>query len=235
MEPTAPAWRSLDAERAADRSTDPPGPARRAVLLAALGVVAIAVLAGAAVLLVVSGPRPALDVRSAAAAGGATPTGSSARAGGAGARLLVVEVAGAVVHPGVYRLPDGSRVGDAIAAAGGYGPRVDPAGVDASLNLAAKVADGDRIRVPSRDDAASAGPAGSAAGGAAASGQAGPIDLNSASAAALDTLPGIGPVTAEKIIASRTSERFRSIDDLLARKLVSASTFEKLKALVTVR
>lgn len=233
MEPNAPAWRSLDADGTSDRAVaDPGGTPKRAVLLVALGVVAIAVLAGAAILIVVSGPRPALDVRSAAAVTGAAPSGGTSSTAGPGTRVLVVEVAGAVVHPGVYRLPDGSRVGDAIAAAGGYGPRVDAAGVDASLNLAARVADGDRIRVPSRDDATSTGPA---ASGAEASGQAGPIDLNSASAAALDSLPGIGPVTAEKIIASRTSQRFRSVDDLLGRKLVSASTFDKLKALVTVR
>ncbi len=152
---------------------------------------------------------------------------------------IVVDVAGAVVSPGVYHLPAGSRVADAVAAAGGYGPRVDAARAAAELNLAAILADGTRVIVPSRDDAGESaatggGDAGSGAAGA-GEGSAGLVDLNHATQAELEALPGIGPVTATKIIDSRSADPFTSVDDLRARKLVGAKTFESLRALVTVR
>jgi competence protein ComEA len=151
---------------------------------------------------------------------------------------VVVDVAGAVLRPGVYHLAAGSRIGDAIAAAGGYSPRVAAEIVGRSLNLAAVVHDGDLIMVPSRDDPAAGsssatGGGGSGGGGAGSAGGA-PIDLNRASAEALDALPGIGPVTAAKIIASRTDAPFASVDDLLSRKLVGQKVFDQIKALVTV-
>ena len=152
------------------------------------------------------------------------------------AARIVVEVAGAVVRPGVYSLTAGARVADAIAAAGGYGPRIDIARATAQLNLAAHVADGDRILVPSRDDPAP--PADSSPGNAPAASSTpahtGPLDLNRATADELDALPGVGPVTVAKIIASRTEHAFHSVNDLLSRKLVGAAEFAKLQKLVTV-
>jgi competence protein ComEA len=147
---------------------------------------------------------------------------------------LVVAVAGAVVRPGVYHLPAGSRVGDAIEAAGGFGVSVDAAAVDRGLNLAAVVRDGDKIRVPARGEAA-AGVAAPGSDGAGASRTGGGlVDLNTADAAALDALPGVGPATAAKIIAARDERPFATVDDLLARKVVGAATLEKLRALVAV-
>jgi len=138
----------------------------------------------------------------------------------------IVHVVGAVRRPGVYELEPGARVIDALERAGGAGARADVA----ALNLAAKVMDGQQIVVPRRG-AAAGGVAGAAAtpggaagagavatpGGAAGTGAAAgpPIDLNAATAEQLDTLDGVGPATAQKIIAYRTEHSgFRSVDEL---------------------
>ncbi len=217
-----------------------PPDARRGVALAALGIAAL-LAAAVAVFLIVAGPRQGtlvLDGDAARPAGTGAKVGSfapdAALVAGPG---LVIDVAGAVLRPGVYHLPAGSRVADAIAAAGGFGPRVDALAAQA-LNLAAPVTDGVQVRVPSRDDAAGRGAAspgtgsGPGTGGGAASG--GPVDLNTATSAELDALPGIGPVTAGKIIASREERPFSTVDDLKTRKLVGTSVFAKLAGLVTV-
>jgi competence protein ComEA len=124
------------------------------------------------------------------------------------AAVALVHVAGAVRSPGVYRLRDGQRIQDAVRRAGG--PR---AGADLNaINLAAKVADGQQVVVPRRG-AAVAAAAGAAApdGGPAAP----PVSLNSATAEQLDTLDGVGPATAAKILDWRRQHGgFRSIDDL---------------------
>ncbi|HYK94865.1 MAG TPA: ComEA family DNA-binding protein [Candidatus Dormibacteraeota bacterium] len=152
---------------------------------------------------------------------------------------IAVDVVGAVVRPGVYHLPIGSRVGDAISAAGGFGPRVDAGAVGAALNLAATLKDGEQVRVPSRDDTThligGGGGGSNGTGGSGAGGSSGKlVNLNAASAAELDALPGIGPVTAGKIVEARAKAPFRSIDDLRSRGLVGQKTFDQIKALVTV-
>jgi competence protein ComEA len=121
----------------------------------------------------------------------------------------LVHVAGAVRHPGVYRLHDGDRVKDAVERAGGARRGAD---VNA-INLAAKVADGQQVVVPRRGGAApAAGGAGEGVAGAAAQP---PVSLNSATAEQLDTLDGVGPATAQKILDWRREHGgFRSIDDL---------------------
>ena len=145
--------------------------------------------------------------------------------------------------PGVFRLPAGSRIGDLVGAAGGYGPRVDADRAARELNLAAPLYGRRPHPRPvagrcQRPTAAPGGGGGSgSAGGSGAAGgpkAAGPIDLNRATAEQLDTLPGIGPATAAKILASRDEQPFASVDDLRTRKLVGDKTFEKLKDLVTV-
>jgi competence protein ComEA len=132
------------------------------------------------------------------------------------AQASVVHVAGAVRRPGVYRLPAGARVQEAVRRAGGARPGANVNGI----NLAAKVVDGQQVVVPSRTPGggtAAAAAAGAPADGAAAAGGASgpPISLNSATAEQLDTLDGVGPATAQKIIAWRTQHGgFRSVADL---------------------
>jgi competence protein ComEA len=146
---------------------------------------------------------------------------------------IVVDVEGAVARPGLYRLASGSRVGDAIDVAGGFGPSVDVTAAAANLNLAAPLEDGDKVHVPALGDALGAAapsvPAGSTVGGAPAL-----IDLNQADSAALESLPGVGPVTAAAIIAERATSPFATVDDLHTRGVVGPSTFERIKGLVTV-
>jgi len=138
---------------------------------------------------------------------------------------LVVHVVGAVRRPGLYRLPAGSRVADAVARAGGATRKADTA----LVNLAAPLADGVQIAVPRRGATAAAG-AGSAggAGGVAA----GPVHLNSATAADLDSLPGVGPVTAQKIIDYRQQHGpFTALDDLDAIPGIGPARIEQLRGL----
>jgi competence protein ComEA len=120
------------------------------------------------------------------------PKATTARSAPAG-RPLVVDVAGAVRRPGVYRFGQGARVADAIARAGGLTRRAERIAV----NLAAPLADGEQVLVAARGSPV-AGPAASVPGTTA-----GPVSLSSATAEQLDTLPGVGPVTAEKIVAYR--------------------------------
>ena len=135
-------------------------------------------------------------------------------------RLLVVDVAGAVRRPGLYRLTPSSRIADAIARAGGA---TRAAEVDL-VNLAAPLADGEQVLVPARGTAAAAPGTGSATA---------PVDLNSATAEQLDALPGVGPVTAEKIVAYRQAHGpFTSVDELDAIPGIGPARIENLRGLV---
>jgi len=150
--------------------------------------------------------------------------GAPAKVASVSRRVLVVDVAGAVRRAGLYRLPQGSRVADAIARAGGATAK---ANVDL-VNLAAPLADGEQIVVPARGAAGASGVGASAGPSASA-----PIDLNSATAEQLDALPGIGPVTAEKIVAFRQEHGpFTSVEDLDAIPGIGPSRIENLRGLV---
>jgi competence protein ComEA len=146
------------------------------------------------------------------------------RAAPAPVRKLLVHVVGAVRTPGLYRLDDGSRVDDAIRAAGGAKPK---AALDA-INLAAPVADGQQVIVPVRGGATTSGePASSGATAA------GPVHLNTATLAELDTLPGVGPVTAQKILDYRNEHgAFSSVDELDAVPGIGPARLAELKKLV---
>jgi competence protein ComEA len=171
-------------------------------------------------------PRASTEV---AAAGGAVPVASPE---GVGAEI-VVAVAGKVRRPGLVRLPAGARVADAIDAAGGVLPGTDVT----TVNLARKVADGELIVVGAPAPAAAGGPAGPASPGS-ASGAGAPgekVNLNTATLAQLDALPGVGPVLAQRILDFRTSHGgFRSVTDLRQVDGIGESRFEELKDLVAV-
>ena len=155
-----------------------------------------------------------------------TPSGTGPPA--SSAATLRVHVAGAVVAPGVHELPAGARVVDAVAAAGG--PAAD-ADVDAT-NLAAPLADGLRIYVPRVGEvvAATASPGGALDPAVTA----GPIDVNAATAAELDALPGIGPATAAAIVAHREQHGpFVTVDDLLAVRGIGPAKLDAIRAEVT--
>jgi competence protein ComEA len=140
-----------------------------------------------------------------------------------GTAKLVVDVAGAVRRPGLHELPPGTRIADAVAAAGGATARADLNAV----NLAAPIADGEQIVVPARDPALPG-----ASSGAAPSPTA-PLDLNSASLEQLDALPGIGPATAQKILDFRQAHgSFHSIAELDAVPGIGQGRIEQLKGLV---
>lgn len=143
---------------------------------------------------------------------------------------IFVHIGGCVASPGVYELPSGSRISDAVGAAGGFAENAAP---DA-LNLARALADGERVIVPSAEDYARAGATASAELGAEADGgaiadgalrggaipgsgaQIGKVNINAASADELQALPGIGPAIAQKIVASRQSEGpFETCEDLM--------------------
>jgi competence protein ComEA len=140
---------------------------------------------------------------------------------------LVVHVVGAVRRPGLYRLREGSRIADALARAGGATRKADLA----LVNLAAPVADGVQVVVPRRlPTAATAAPA---APGAPAGAAQGPVHLNTATLEQLDALPGVGPVTAQKILDYRQQNGgFASVDELDAVPGIGPARMEQLRELV---
>jgi competence protein ComEA len=136
----------------------------------------------------------------------------------AAAPKLVVHVAGAVRRPGLYRLAEGKRVADAVARAGGATAPADTA----AINLAAPLADGMQVLVPKRVPGGGAETAG------------GRVSLSSATAAELDSLPGIGPVTAQKILDYRAEHGgFRSVEDLDAIPGIGPARVEQLRDVVS--
>lgn len=141
---------------------------------------------------------------------------------------VYVHVSGAVAVPGLYRLDNGARVVDAIAAAGGFGEGAD----QSAVNLARIVGDGEQLHVPVVGEAvpptvAQPGGAGPAAGGK--------VNLNTADLATLDTLPRIGPALAQRIIDWRDQNgRFTSVDDLLAVPGIGDKMLAALRDLVTL-
>ncbi len=192
------------------------------IAVAALSVALVAVgLGGWLLFSAATSPGPVADEP-------IDPFGSAAASSTApAAEMLVVDVEGAVLRPGIIQLPAGSRVADAVAAAGGYAPEADLVAAAAQVNLAAALRDGQQVVVPAIGaPAASIGPEGAGARGL--------VDLNSASPDALDALPGLGPVTVQKIVAARVEQAFRSLEELVTRKVLSNAQLDKIRDLVTI-
>ncbi|WP_106129508.1 ComEA family DNA-binding protein [Pseudosporangium ferrugineum] len=216
-------------------------PGRRGVkALAAVAIVAVLI---AAVIAWRSRPRvdpvapsistadPAL-VEGAAVGGNRAVSGGGRQSGAPGASAaaeVVVAVGGKVRTPGLVQLASGARVADALQAAGGADPGVDVA----PLNLARKVVDGELIMVgvtlpPGAAPTAPAGARNPAAPG-------GPVNLNTATLADLDTLPGVGPVLAQRILDARDAQGgFKAVSDLRKVDGIGTARYEQLKDLVTV-
>jgi competence protein ComEA len=156
----------------------------------------------------------------------ALPSGATAE--------VVVHVVGEVREPGVQRLPAGARVSDAVAAAGGATRRADVGAV----NLARPLVDGEQVRVPAPGEAppATGAPAAGVPGGAGAAAAPGtaPVSLNTGDLAALDTLPGVGPVLAQRIVDWRTTHgQFTSVDELTEVSGIGETMLARLRPLVT--
>jgi competence protein ComEA len=200
----------------------------------ALGGAALAVVAlGAAGWLALAprtGAEPGAPVSSATAPAGAV-FGSVAPSPSSGPDELLVDVQGAVARPGLVRLPAGSRVADAIAAAGGYTKRTDLLGAATAINLAAPLADGAQVFVPIVGVVAGGPGSGGAGGG---SGGGGLVNLNSATPEELEALPGIGPVTVQKIVAARQERPFTTLDDLVEREVMNRGQLDDIRDLVTL-
>lgn len=193
-------------------------PGRRGAIALAVVVLLAAVVAGAVVWRgrPTPEPAPALAVVGESTPSAVDPAASSAE--------IVVSVAGLVVSPGLVRLPAGARVADAVTAAGGPTPGADLTGV----NLARKLTDGEHVVVGSPGSAgqdAGADPVASSSGSR--------LDLNTATLAELDALPGVGPVTAQKILDWRERHgRFASVDQLREIDGIGETRFARLKDLV---
>ena len=140
-------------------------------------------------------------------------------------KMISVDVSGAVNKPGVYQLKEGDRIEEAIKLAGGFAQTASGEYISKYLNMAQKLSDGSKIYVPLVGDSTSPG---GYAGLTPQSSKSvvGKVNINTSTQAELEALPGIGPVTASKIISDRP---YQKIEELLNKKVVSKSVFEKIK------
>jgi competence protein ComEA len=213
------------------------------ILVAAGGAAIVLVAVAVFVLLAPSVAAPASTAADDPEAGmllgssapaGSIPSGSSTPASG----TIYVDIEGAVAQPGIRELPAGSRVADAIAAAGGYASDADIDAAATAINLAQPLDDGQQVQVPRvgeiqpgrvSPDAETAGTGGGSGGG----GSGGLVDLNTATPEELEALPGIGAVTVQKIVAARQERPFSSLQDAVDRGVIHRGQLEDIQGVAT--
>ena len=145
------------------------------------------------------------------------------------AKTIFIDIEGAVVKPGLYKLPQGSRIQDSLISAGGLAASADRKYIAKNLNLATKLTDGAKIYIPflgevlRLDSGLNSSSQGEIVGDL--------VNINTSSQSQLEALPGIGPVTAQKIITGRP---YSSVDELLSKKIVGNKVFIQIKDKVTV-
>lgn len=143
-----------------------------------------------------------------------------------GASIIKVDIEGAVVNPGLYSLPEGSRLEDGITAAGGLVADADREYVAKTLNRAMRLVDGAKVFIPTSESNQSMGSVSLQTEEVSRL-----ISVNTASESELDTLPGVGPVTAKKIIDNRP---YQTLEELVSKKAVGQSVFEKIKNQISI-
>jgi competence protein ComEA len=205
-------------------------------ILVAAGGAAVVLAAVAVVILLAPAPAaaPTTDPAAVGLLVGTPPaeapaTSSQSQLSGG---TIFVDVEGAVAEPGIRELPAGSRVADAIAAAGGYASDADLEAAATALNLAQPVSDGEQVQVPRVGEVQPAlGSAEAAVAGEAAS--TGLVNLNTATPEELEALPGIGPVTVQRIVAARQERPFASLDEAQERGVLDRGQLEQIRDLAT--
>jgi competence protein ComEA len=228
--PAAAPWWRRQLDRVTERwlpASAGERPRWRLAAVAAAGAVLLGVAVAVGLVMSGSGGEPEVPpaLPAASTSEARSSTASSSGPGGS----IVISVVGRVSRPGLVTLPDGARVADALKATGGPVPGVRLGG----LNLARRLTDGEQIYV-GVPTPANAEPATGASGAPGPGGA--QVDLNSASVASLDTLPGVGPVTAQRILDWRTQHgRFASVDQLQDVEGIGPTRFAKLKDLVVAR
>ena len=211
---------------------DDPGEQRRTRLRIGAGAAVVVLFVGLACAVLFAALAPKGQTAVVVPGGGAPEAGASGDPAvsteAPSAAGIFVHILGAVTRPGLYELREGDRAVDAVAAAGGFAEGADQSG----LNLARFVTDGEQIVVPQVGQAPVAGPGGAVSGGAVVPGK---VNINTADAAALETLPRVGPAMAERILAWRDENgRFSAIEDLMSVTGIGEKTFDGLRDLVTV-
>jgi competence protein ComEA len=200
------------------------------ILVAAVGGALILALAAGFVLLApADGQPPALDGPDALLV--ASPVAGSPEESTVGGPI-VVDVAGAVARPGIVELPAGSRIADAIDAAGGFASDADLTAAS-EINLAQALVDGQQVRVPRIGEGTASAPNASAAAAGAGGGSSGLVNVNTATPEELEALPGIGAVTVQKIVAARQERPFSSLQEMVDRGVIHRGQLEDIMELAT--